>query len=411
MMFRHMSAAVVALSVSATAAAAADAPATTPPAPATCKTTLSAPSYGGLIQQNPNPGCVTLPGLGDIYVGGAVTGYGFLQSNAFPPSTTSLPSDRSGLADFSNLQAFVQKPDGAFQFFLQAGLYTVPTLGAPTFRSLDETRELFGPLPVAYGKYTFDDAWSIQGGRLPTLIGAESTFTFQNLNVTRGLLFGQENAINQGVQVNYAKGPLTVSAAGTDGFYSGQIDWLTGLVSYKLDESQTVTFDAGANLGRSRVSTFATPLLQNNSAIFDLMYSYSHGPWTVTPYLQFTNVEQDQRLGVAQGASTYGGAVLASYAFTSNFALAGRVEAEQQTGRQGSGTTSLLYGAGSSAASVTLTPTFTFDRYVLRGEYSHTELYDIARGDAATGLTGSGFGRDGNKTGQDRFLIEGGVTF
>ena len=48
---------------------------------------------------------------------------------------------------------------------------------------------------------------------------------------------------------------------------------------------------------------------------------------------------------------------------------------------------------------------------MLRGEYSHTQLYDIAKGDAATGLTGSGFGRDGCKTGQDRFLIEGGVTF
>ena len=68
-----------------------------------------------------------------------------------------------------------------------------------------------------YGKYVFGDAWSIQGGRLPTLIGAETTFTFQNLNITRGLLFGQENAINQGVQVNYAQGPRTVSAAGTPG--------------------------------------------------------------------------------------------------------------------------------------------------------------------------------------------------
>ncbi len=408
MTFRLGLAGAATLLLSCGAAAAADAP---PAAPVPCKTAITFPAYGGIIAQNPNPGCVSLPGVGDVYVGGAITGYGFLQSNSFPASTAGLPSDRSGLADFSNLQAFVQKPDGAFQFYLQSGLYTVPTLGAPTFRTLDETRLLFGPVPVVYGKYAFNDDWSIQGGRLPTLIGAETTFTFQNLDIVRGLLFGQENAIDQGVQVNYAHGPLTVSASGNDGFFSGQLDWLTGLVSYKIDDSQTLTFDAGANLGRSAVNTFATPVLQNNSAIFNLIYGYSHGPWTVTPYLQFTNVERDERLGIAQGASTYGGAVLASYAFTKLFALAGRVEAESQTGTRGSGTTSLLYGPGSSAASVTITPTFTFDRFVLRGEYSHTELYDIARGDAAAGVTGSGFGRNGNITGQDRFLVEGGVTF
>ena len=50
-------------------------------------------------------------------------------------------------------------------------------------------------------------------------------------------------------------------------------------------------------------------------------------------------------------------------------------------------------------------------RFVLRGEYSHTALYDIAKGDAAAGTTGSGFGRDGNRTAQDRFMVEGGITF
>lgn len=390
------------------AGAAADAPTT---AVATCKGTLSFPSYGGIVQQNPNPGCVTLPGIGDVYVGGVFTGYAYVGSNPFPRSTNSLPSDQAGRADFSNLQAFVQKADGPFQAYLQAGLYSVPTLGTPIYRSIDQTRLLFGPVPVVFGKYVFDDAWSIQGGRLPTLIGAETTFTFQNLNITRGLLFGQENAITQGVQVNYVKGPWTVSAAGTDGFFSGQIDWLTGLVSYKIDDSQTLTFDAGSNLGRSSVSTYATPSLQNNSSIFNLIYSYAHGPWIVTPYLQYTDVERDQSVGIAESASTYGAAVLASYAFSKQFALAGRIEYEQQTGTRGSGTTSLLYGPGSSAASVTVTPTFTFDRFVLRGEYSHVDLSGITKGDGVGGLTGSGFGRSGDKTTQDRVMVEGGITF
>ena len=70
------------------------------------------------------------------------------------------------------------------------------------------------PLPVAFGKYVFNDQWSIQGGRMPTLIGTEAPFTFQNLNISRGLLFNQENIINHGVQVNYSDGPWSASVAG-----------------------------------------------------------------------------------------------------------------------------------------------------------------------------------------------------
>lgn len=78
---------------------------------------------------------------------------------------------------------------------------------------------------------------------------------------------------------------------------------------------------------------------------------------------------------------------------------------------RGSGTTSLLYGAGSNAFSITVTPTFTFDRYFLRLEYAHVELGGITRGSLANGTLGTGFGRDGNRTSQDRYMVETGVTF
>ena len=199
------------------------------------------------------------------------------------------------------------------------------------------------------------------------------------------------------------------SVAGTDGFFSGEISWLTGAITYKLDDANTIGINGGTNLGRTDVLGrslrygFATPLAQQNSGIFNVNYTYASGPWTVTPYFQFTNVERDVRLGILDSASTYGGAILAAYAFTDTFALAGRFEYETQTGRGGSGTTSLLYGAGSSALSFTITPTFTFDRYFVRGEYAHVELFDVA--------AGLGFGRSGTRTSQDRFMVETGVTF
>jgi hypothetical protein len=410
-----LSAALLA-STSALAADLAPAPVPAPAEP--CKATLIGPAFNGVIKANPNPTCFPTA-VGDIYIGGALTGYGYTQTNPFPrefapPGST---PDRVARFDFSNLQGWIQKPEGTFQFYVQGGGYAIPQLGFATYSSVYQTDNFFTPLPVAFGKIQFNDNWSIQAGRMPTLIGSEAPFTFQNLNINRGLLFVQENVINHGAQVNWSDGPWSVSVAGTDGFFSGEITWFTGSVAYKIDDSNTVGVNGGLNLGRQNVFNrslryqFATPPFQQNSGIFNVNYTYANGPWIVTPYFQFTNVERDPRAGIATAASTYGGALLASYAFTDHFALAGRVEYEEQTGVRGSGTTSLLFGAGSNAFSVTVTPTFTFDRYVFRLEYAHVELGGITRGSLADGTLGTGFGRTGNRRTQDRFMVETGITF
>jgi hypothetical protein len=385
-----------------------------------CKATLSTPAFGPTIKQNADPLCVTLPGLGDIYVGAAFSGYAYHQTNPFPFALSPVPGeivDRSSRLDFTNLQAWIQKADGPFQFFVQGGAYSIPGLGLPLFSAMDQTDLLFGPLPVAFGKVVFNDNWSIQGGRMPTLIGSEAPFTFQNINVSRGLLFNQENVINHGVQVNYANGPWSVSVAGTDGFFSGELTWFTGAVTYKVDDNNTFGINGGVNLGRQNVFArslryqFATLPLQQNSGILSVNYTYANGPWTITPYLQYTNVEADPAIGIPVGASTYGGAVLAAYAFNDNFSLGSRVEYISQSGRPGGLAPSLLYGPGSSAFSFTITPTYTINRFFVRGEYAHVELFDITRGDLALATNGSGFGRNGNQTSQERFMLETGITF
>ena len=416
-LFRFRCAASAAILLSSGAALATDNPADLKGEAKSCKAAITTPSFSGIIKQNPDPACLTVGGFGDVYLGGAITGYAYTQTNPLPFSPSPLPSDRSGRVDLSNIQLFVQKADGPVQFYVQVGAYAIPALGVVNLRALDQTDLLFTPLPVAYGKVVLGDAFSVQAGRMPTLIGTEAPFTFQNLNIQRGLLFNQENTINQGVQLNYASGPLSTSIAATDGFFSGRLNWFTGAVTYKLDDNNALGVNGGFNFDRtnsairSRRYQFATPLLQQNSGIVTVNYSYTNGPLTITPYVQFTHVDRDLQLGIAQGASTYGGAVLASYALSNSFALAGRVEYEEQTGRRGSGTTSLLYGAGSSAWSFTVTPTYTVGRFFLRGEYSRVELAGTTRGDLALGEIGTGFGRTGNETSQDRYLVEAGLTF
>ncbi|GJD28804.1 hypothetical protein PMNALOAF_0033 [Methylobacterium adhaesivum] len=395
-----------------------------PVVPASCKAEITFPSYGGIIKQNPNPACLTLGGFGDIYVGGAVSGYFYTQSNQFPTSFAppGINADRAARADFSNLMGFIQKADGPFQFYAAFGAYTIPGLGAPIYSAIEQNDLLYSPVPIVFGKYVFNDTWSIQGGRMPTLIGSELPFTFQNLNISRGLLFNQENVINQGVQVNYNEGPWSASFAATDGFYSGEINWVTGAIVYKIDAANTIGINGGTHFSsytnfdsttrRGLRYQFATPATLQNSSIISANYTYADGPVIVTPYIQYTNVERNDFLGLA-GAETFGGAVLASYAFTDNFALAGRVEYITQSGNRANfpAQSSVLYGPGSSALSFTVTPTFTFDRYFLRGEFSTVQLYDITRGEVAFGTLGTGFGRTGNRTSQERYMIETGITF
>lgn len=416
--------AVLAL-LTAKSAYAADTRVVAPPPAATehCKSTILTPAFGPTIKANPNPACFE-SAVGDIYVGGAVSGTVYNFSPPFNPSSPAygVPfntgRDVQNRVDFTNLMATIQKANGSFQFYIQAGLYSFPLLGLPLYSSFDQNTAFFGPVPIAYGKYQFNDEWSIQGGRMGTNIGSEGLFTFQRINITGGLLFNQENFINQGVQLNYSSGPWNASVAVTDGFFSGELNWVTGVITYKIDDNNTVGINGGThfsnfdNAGRGSKFANATPQALQNSSIISVNYTYANGPWTITPWAQYTSVDQNLGLGLA-GAETYGGALLVAYNFTDWFSLGGRVEYIAQNGSQSNpgATTSLLYGAGSSAASYTITPTFTFDRFFVRGEYSHVDLYGIQVGNLAAGSLGFGFGRTGNIKSQDRYMLETGFTF
>lgn len=357
---------------------------------------LEQPAITGPLQPNSSPGAFTAGPIGTINVSGVITGYGLLQDN---PSS----EDRAGRIDFSNLQMIVQKSDGPLQFYVQTGLYSTPALGIPNSGSVETSSQTFGFVPVVYGKLELTDEISIQGGKLPSLIGGERTFTFQNMNIEQGLLFGQSNNINKGLQISYDKGPLVVAASLNDGFYSDHLTWLIGSAIYKIDEANRVNFSAGANLDRTAHESAVTPLLQNNSSIYSLGYTYKVGPWILAPYFQATHVPRDLKLGVHEGASTWGGAMRASYAFTHEFSLAGRVEYIAQSGRRDTGVTSLLYGPGSQALSASITPTYQIDRYFFRGEYSLVKSINVTSNFA--------FGRSGTKTRQDRFALETGFLF
>lgn len=331
--------------------------------------------------------------FGQLAITGILSGMGLTQGNW-------LAGDQATRWELSNGQVFIQKTTGWWQIYLQAGAYNIPNLGVPTVSTADTLKNLYGPLPVAYLKLIKGNS-SLQVGALPTLMGAEYTFDFQNMNIERGLLWNQENAVNRGIQVNQTLGRFSMALSWNDGYYSNRYSWLSGSLTY-THGSHSLTFVGMGNLGQTAFQTPATPV-QNNGTMYEAAYTYSKGNWIVQPYFQYSNVPTNRQIGIPQGASTDGGALLVSHTFKHGFSLAGRGEYIASSGSASDGAVNLLYGPGSNAWSVTLTPTYQNHSFFLRGEFSLVQARCFTPGNA--------FGSRGLNGTQPRGVVEAGFLF
>jgi len=353
----------------------------------------------GPLTINPTPLVVKSDLLGDVTINGAVSGIALGQSHHNP-------GDHNAVGDITNAHIMISKSDGLVQFFVDAGTYSFPTVGTTYAKSNHITSATFGSVPMAYVKFAPTSSFSIQAGKLPTLIGAEYNFTFENLNIERGLLWNQENLVNRGIQANYSVGPLAVSVSVNDGFYSNSLSWVSTLATWTVDSSNIIAFAAGGNTRKVYTSNSATSPIWNNSQIYNLIYTHTAGPWTFVPYIQYTSVPSLPGLKTTSGSTT-GAALFVNYVFPASSSLSGfslptRVEYITTKGNRSSGP-NLLYGVGSSAWSFTVTPTYQYKVYFIRGEASYVS--------ANKATAGSAFGLNGLDKSQVRGLVEVGTLF
>jgi len=121
-------------------------------------------------------------------------------------------------------------------------------------------------------------------------------------------------------------------------------------------------------------------------------------------------VDSRPSLGWTKSTQSYGGAILASYAFNDNINLAGRLEVVGSSGNPTDGSANVVgYGPGSGAFSFTVTPTYQAGIFFLRGEASVVSAFSVPA--VPPGAVGFAFGHNGLKKDQERFLIEGGFIF
>jgi hypothetical protein len=366
-----------------------------PAAPADAPAPLSTFVLTGPLQWLP-PATFDAGPLGKLSVNGIVTGFARFQNN-------SMLGDDAAQATLSNGQIFIQKADGKLQYYVQAGAYTMPTLSVPFLNAQDTVKNYYGPVPVAYLKLPVGKTTQFLIGQLPTLMGAESTFTYQNFNIERGIVWNQENAINRGLQVNQTLGKyLTASVSWNDGYYSNRYSWLSGSVTLTKGP-HVLVYDGNGNLGKTVFQTAATPI-QNNGYMHALIYTYTKGPWIVSPYFQYGKLPANTKVGIAKDTSATGGAINVSYAFKSGFSFPVRFEYLASSGNDTDGSVNMLgFGAGSSGVTFTATPTYQKGGMYLRSDLSMVHASNYTQGAV--------FGKTGTDASQFRAVLEFGFIF
>ncbi|MHB8254411.1 MAG: outer membrane beta-barrel protein [Acidiferrobacter sp.] len=361
------------------------------------------------------PAPITFSGgpLGTLSAQGVVSAAGTWQSN---PAVNPLVggTDRSTRLDVTNAEMILQKTSGLVQFFAMAGSYNFPTLGEPIVATPAVPYYYFGAVPEAYITIAPTSTFSVEVGKLPTLMGGEYTWSWMNQNIERGLLWNSESAVNRGVQANYTMGPVAASLSVNDGYYSGHYDVLTGLVTYTINSASSASvffyhhFGSTAITG-SAVNTYAVPQALDNSDTYNLLYTTKIGALTLSPYLQYIYAPTSAKLGAGYAHSDHvlGAAFLANYHFTPMWSMAGRAEYEKSTGNpadtNGGNNNLLFYGPGSSAWSLTVTPTYQDKGFFTRVELSYVHV--------SNGTAGDVFGAVGAQPNQVRGVIETGLMF
>lgn len=352
------------------------------------------------LQLNQTPANFEIPKFGEIDFHAIASGIVMAQSNP-------VRGDYNSIVDVSNAQIIVKKDSGLIQLYVQSGLYSTPSLGTSYQRSSTQTKDSFGLVPLVSISIAPSQNWLISGGKINSFGGYERTFTYQNNNIDRGLLWNQTSNVSRGLDAAYKEGAVSAAVTLNDGFYSNQLNWMGASLSYKLDTESSASVVWSGAIKPSSTNTFITPILQNNSQIFNAIYSYQTNHWSIAPYLQYTYIPANSSLGILSSAQTAGAAILTNYHFNSDslkkFSFPLRFEYIASSGKGNPNSPNLLYGPGSSAWSATITPTYQIKSFFVRGELSYVQALNTT--------AGLSFGNSGTVNNQVRVMLETGILY
>lgn len=276
-------------------------------------------------------------------------------------------------AQISNALITVNAGVGNLHANATVGQYSFPTIGFPILPANQPgaNTDLYNPLPLASVSYAFGSHFSLGAGKYAALLGQESPFTYQNLNIQRGIGWEMEPTISRGIQASYNNGPYTVTLQENDAYYGGFQRAVEGLVGWAPSSNTNLQFAfivPGANVGPNPTTSIG------NKAEYDLMFTRQIGKLQLLPYFLWVNSPASSVLAYTSSEDAYAGVLLANWAFNSELNIPLRYEnaADTSSSSATSPNADLIgFGAGSHVQTLTLTPTYRFGNSgVLRLEYS-----------------------------------------
>lgn len=277
-----------------------------------------------------------------------------------------------GGADLSNALLNLNAASGRFRLSASAGGYNFPTVGFPFAGTFDTgvNTQLYTALPVAALQYNANDHVSLAVGKFASLLGQESPFTFQNMNIQRGLAWSMEPTISRGVRGAYTNAKITATLEEDDAYYSGSSRAFQGLLGYTFSPNTSAQFAAilpGRDVGPNPTTTVG------NKREYDLMLTEQIGKLQLLPYYLWVNSPSSHPLGYTRDERATAAVLMGVYQWSAPFALAFRYESVRNASdpSDSSANADLVgFGPGSHATTLTLTPTYKFGNEILRLELS-----------------------------------------
>jgi hypothetical protein len=325
--------------------------------------------------------------------------------NATGALDTSTGADLSNRTDVSNALLIVNKSSGMLRYGFAAGAYNIPVLGFALNKTTQTgaNTSLYGAVPSIYIEYAPTSNFNLEAGKLATFIGQENTYTYENLNIQRGIIWNLETAISRGLRGTFTGSKFNGALEINDGYYSGNRLGVEGQLTNV--PSASTTFEFVFVLPNASAPANATASIANKR-LYNPLLTYTSGRWTLSPYLLFVESPSSVALGYTKSEHAFGAVFNAAYAFNSTWSLPLRIE-YGKNGSTPSDTSSnanlLGYGPGSGAWTYTLTPTYRKGVFFARAEASDVKVTNFTPGTA--------FGTKGTQSNQFRTGVEAGLQF
>lgn len=380
----------------------ADTSAASPPAATASATPVPASS----ASPSPAPSSTSLT-LGPLTIDGVFSAFSLFTSgvNATGALDTSTGVDLSNRTDISNAFLIVSKQSGTFRYGFAAGAYNIPVVGFALNKTIQNgaNTSLYGALPSVYVEYAPTGFFNVQAGKLATMTGQESTYTYENINIQRGIIWNMEPAVSRGVRGTFTGAKFNGALEVNDGYYSGNRIGFEGQVTNT--PSASTTLELVFMLPNASAPPNTTASIANKQLLNPLL-TYTTGKWQFLPYLLWVDSPKSAALGYTNDEHAFGAAFMTTYSLSATWSLPLRVEYGKNgsTASDTSANANLLgYGPGSGAWTYTLTPTYRRGVFFARAEASDVNVQGFTPGIA--------FGTSGTQSNQFRSGLEAGLQF